>query len=159
MIVITGVRSGSKEQPVIINYDGDNGRPYKPGKSMRRVLVAMWGVDGSQYVGKRLILYCDTKVQFGGDEVGGIRISHASGISETLSIALTVRRAKKEMFKVLPLPETEDLIKQGEAMAKKGSAALASWFADLPAVGGIKKDFWATHGEKLKALAAQQTQS
>lgn len=27
------------DQPIAIYFEGDNGKPYKPGKSMRRVLV------------------------------------------------------------------------------------------------------------------------
>jgi hypothetical protein len=46
-IKITAVESGSAEQPVSIQYHGGTGRPYKPSKSMRRVLVAMWGTDGN----------------------------------------------------------------------------------------------------------------
>ena len=38
-IRITAVSTGNAEQPVVINYEGDNGRPYKPSKSMRRILV------------------------------------------------------------------------------------------------------------------------
>jgi hypothetical protein len=51
-ITITGVKAGTPEQPVTINYQGDDGHPYKPGKSMRRVLVAMWGAEASDYVGR-----------------------------------------------------------------------------------------------------------
>ena len=33
--VIKCVRAGNKEQPVFIDLDGYDGRPYKPSKSMR----------------------------------------------------------------------------------------------------------------------------
>ena len=43
-ITVTAVKRGdSAEQPVVIHYQGDNGRPYKPCKTMRRVLIAGWG--------------------------------------------------------------------------------------------------------------------
>ena len=39
-ITVTAVKRGdSAEQPVVIHYQGDNGRPYKPCKTMRRVLI------------------------------------------------------------------------------------------------------------------------
>ena len=46
-IVITAVRAnaGSAEQPVSISFEGDDGKPYKPCKSMRRVMVHVWGPD------------------------------------------------------------------------------------------------------------------
>jgi hypothetical protein len=80
-ITITGVtvKGGGQEQPVAIHFEGDDGKPYKPCKSMSRVLVSAWGPDSSKYVGRSLTLYCDPKVKWGGMEVGGIRISHMSG--------------------------------------------------------------------------------
>src|SRR4051812_13383835 len=80
-ITITDVRgSDSPEQPVSVHFEGDDGKPYKPCKSMRRVMVHCWGPDGNTYAGRRLTLYCDQNVQFGGIKVGGIRISHMSHI-------------------------------------------------------------------------------
>ncbi len=81
------------DQPIAIYFEGDNGKPYKPGKSMRRVLLRIWGQDGTAYVGRRMTLYRDDAVQFGGAAVGGIRISHMSGISSAVTMALTVTRA------------------------------------------------------------------
>jgi hypothetical protein len=104
-IKITDVRSGSAEQPVNIHYEGDNGRPYKPGKSMRRVLVAIWGKNPDVYAGRRLTLYRDPNVKFGGEETGGIRISHASHITERHTMALTVTRGKRKPYTVEPLAD------------------------------------------------------
>ena len=103
-IKITGVTvRGGQEQPVSIHYEGDDGKPYKSCKSMNRVLVMAWGPDSSKYVGRSLTLYCDPKVKWGGMEVGGIRISHMSDIDSKLTMALTVTRANKKPFTVLPL--------------------------------------------------------
>src|SRR4051812_24998120 len=68
------IRPGT-EQPVSIFFDGDNGKPYKCCKSMARVLVAAWGADANNYIGRSATLYCDPKVKWGGMQVGGIRIS------------------------------------------------------------------------------------
>ena len=38
--------SDSGEQPVVVHYDGENGRPFKPCKTMRKVLIHAWGADG-----------------------------------------------------------------------------------------------------------------
>jgi hypothetical protein len=104
-ITVTGVRAnaGSAEQPVDISYEGDNGKPYKPCKSMRRVMVHIWGADARNYVGRSMTLYCDPNVQFGGMKVGGIRISHMSHIDKTQTMALTATRAKRAPFTVHPL--------------------------------------------------------
>jgi hypothetical protein len=70
----------SPVQPVSIYFDNDNNKPYKPSLGMRRVLVQLWGDDGNAYVGRKLTLFRDDNVKFGGEEVGGIRISNASHI-------------------------------------------------------------------------------
>jgi hypothetical protein len=103
-ITVTKVTAGSAEQPVAIHYDGDQGKPWHPCKSMRRVLVAAWGADAAQYVGRRVTLFRDPEVMYGGIKVGGIRVSHLSDLDTPLSIALTVTRQKRAPYKVQPLP-------------------------------------------------------
>ena len=103
-IRITAVRLTSSEQPCEIAYEGDAGLPYRPGKSMRRVLVHVWGGDVNEYVGRSMRLYRDDDVQFGGLKVGGIRISHMSHIDEPKTLALTAKKGSKKAHKVLPLP-------------------------------------------------------
>lgn len=102
-IQISGVSAGSPDQPVAIGYEGDEGKPWYPCKSMRRVLVAAWGTDASQYVGRRVTLFRDPEVMYGGIKVGGIRLSHLSDIDRPLSIALTVTRQKRAPYRVQPL--------------------------------------------------------
>jgi hypothetical protein len=102
-IRITGVSVGEGDQPVSISFEGDGGKPFKPGKSMRRVLVNLWGPDGETYVGRSLTLYRDEQVVFGGVEVGGIRISHMSHLQRETTMALTATKAKRKPFTVKPL--------------------------------------------------------
>jgi hypothetical protein len=105
-ITITSVRgTDASDQPVAVHFDGDDGKPYKPCKSMRRVMVGAWGADASKYVGKSMTLYREAEVQFGGMKVGGIRISHMSGLTEKKTMALTATRGKKGLFTVLPLQD------------------------------------------------------
>lgn len=105
IVTISEVRKGNAEQPVELHLAEYPGRPYKPGKSMRRVLVAAWGADASQYVGRRLHLYGDPDVKFGGQSVGGIRIRAMSHIPGPARVNLTVTRGKREPFQVLPLED------------------------------------------------------
>lgn len=94
----------AETQPVSIYFEGDNNKPYKPSKGMRRVLVALWGANAKKYIGRSLMLYRDDKVKFGGIEVGGIRISHASHIKEPTRVLETVSRGKRR-------PITIDVLK------------------------------------------------
>src|SRR5699024_7265310 len=86
---VTEVRRGSTEQPVeVVTQEFGPGRPYKPGKSMRRVLAKVWGTEASAWVGGRLTLYCDPDITFGREKVGGIRISHMSGLDKPATMLL-----------------------------------------------------------------------
>ena len=91
------------DQPIAVNFEGDNGKPYKPCKSMRRVMVSIWGPDGNAYPGRSMTLYRDDKVTFGAMAVGGIRISHMSHIDKDVTMALTATRASRKPFTVRPL--------------------------------------------------------
>lgn len=98
--VIKSVRAGNKEQPVFIDLEGYEGRPYKPSKSMRRVLIGGWGADGHSWVGKSLTLQGDPAVKFGGVAVGGIKVKAMSHIEANFSLMLTVSRGSRREHRV-----------------------------------------------------------
>jgi len=102
-IKITGVRVVSKDQPVSISYEGDKGKPYKPCVSMTRVMIMIWGDDGEKYIGQSMTLYNDESVTWAGKAVGGIRISHMTGIKEKRIMQLTATRGNKKPYSVEPL--------------------------------------------------------
>ena len=103
-VTITGVSRGTPDQPINVEIDGGH-HPYRPAKSMRRVMIAAWGPKGRDWIGKRLTLFCDPTVKFGGVQLGGIRISHMSDIDGKLSLMLTTTRSKRAPFTVEPLPD------------------------------------------------------
>ena len=120
-ITITSVRRGSgDDQPIVIHYEGENGRPYKPCLTMRKVLIFAWGEDGEQWVGKMLTLYNKRDVKWGGVEVGGIRISHMSHVPADVKLSLAVTRGKKEPIIIKRLDATDPLV---SARAKLDTAA------------------------------------
>lgn len=102
-ITVSDVRMGTDDQPVVIHYDGEEGHPYKPAKTMRKLLIFAWGEDGRQWIGKSMTLYNDQAVRFGGMVVGGIRISHLSHIEREISLSLTATKGKKAQHTILPL--------------------------------------------------------
>lgn len=103
-ITITKVaRCHEVEQPIAVHFDGDAGKPYKPCKSMRRVMVTVWGPDASQYTGRSMTLYRDPEVTWGGMAVGGIRISHMSDMDGPVVLALTATKKARKPYRVLPL--------------------------------------------------------
>lgn len=145
-IKITAVMPGaSKEQPIAISFEGDEGRPYLPSKSMRRVLILIWGAEGDVYPGRRITLYRDPEVKFGGDVVGGIKISHASHIDKPMEAMLTATRGKRKAHNVEILePEVAAPVmpadwanwtneERGVNRAAAGTEALKAWWISLTA--------------------------
>lgn len=101
---IREVIAGKAESPfdfMLVETD----RAYRPSKTMRRLIVAAWGSEASAYAGRRLTLYREPSIMFGGTRVGGIRISHMSGIPKRVEMMAQVTRGKRETFTVDPLPE------------------------------------------------------
>lgn len=137
-ITITEVKQGPPDQPVHLHNAEYPGRPYKPGKSMRRVLIAAWGTEASAYVGRKVTLYGDPTIKFGSDAVGGIRISHLSHLKEPLTVALTVTRGRRAPFTVQPLIDTADAVAAAlDDIARAASlpALKAAW--DIAAKRGV----------------------
>ena len=84
-IKVTAVKgSDTPNQPMSISYEGDNGNPYKPGKSVLSVLWRYWGADSQAYVGRSITLFYDQTVTYGGLEIGGIRIRHLSHMPDVI---------------------------------------------------------------------------
>jgi hypothetical protein len=102
-ITITGVsvKQGA-EQPVSVSFEG-SGKVYRPCKSMSKVMVKVWGSDSKAFVGHSMTLYGDPKVKWGGMEVGGIRISHMTGLSSPMALALAETKTKRLIHQVQPL--------------------------------------------------------
>ena len=104
-VTVSEVKKGSAEQPVEVHLVEFPGKPFKPAKSVRRVLAAAWGTDASQWAGRRLTIYGDPEVRYAGKAVGGLRVSHVSHIDKPITVALTVTRGKRAPFTVQPLPD------------------------------------------------------
>lgn len=102
-ITITRVTGNDGDQPVSIFYQGDNGKPFKPCKTIRRILMGVWGRYANEYVGKSMTIYRDDSVQFGGLATGGIRISHMSDIDKETVVVVMKSKGKKAGVKILPL--------------------------------------------------------
>ena len=133
-VTITGVAKGTPDQPVNILLAEFPDRAYRPCKSMRRVLVAAWGSDASVYVGRRLTLFNDPTVKWGGAAVGGVRISHLSDIDKRMQIALTTTRGQRKPFTVDPLPSMPD-----EIVDFEHRIAEAATLAELDAIAAELK--------------------
>lgn len=94
---------GGQDQPVWIHLVGEQGKPWKPSKSMTRVLVQAWGPDGDTYAGRLVTLFRDPEIKWAGEAVGGISVAALSHIDKTFSMKLTVSRGKRKAITVQKL--------------------------------------------------------
>ena len=140
VITVTEVQIVAGEQPISVFYQGDDGKPWKPCKSMGRIMVKAWGPDANQYAGRSLELYNDPGVKWAGQAVGGIRISAMTHIDGPLTMNLTASRGKRAKFTVQPLqqPQTlEDTIRAQIASCETKEQLRELWDKLPPAIKEI----------------------
>lgn len=124
------------DQPVNVYFEGDGNKPFRPCKSMRRVMVHCWGKDAQQYAGRSMTLYRDPEVTWGGMKVGGIRISHMSHLDKPEVMALTATQKQRKPYRVEPLrmdapaPKVDagDAIDTAKIHARKGKNKFLTWY-------------------------------
>ena len=149
-INITKATKKAGDQPISIFYDGDNGKPWKPCKSMLRVIARIWG-SKVDMTGRSITLVCDPEVTWGGQAVGGIRISHMSNMEKKKTLPLRISKHKVAKYDVLPIkaapkpkpaaPEPtvdedgviDDLVTAGNEAAALGVEGYTEWIATLDA--------------------------
>ena len=122
IFTVSEVSKGNAEQPVQVHL-AEFPRVWRPGKSMRRVLAAGWGTDASKWAGRRVELFCDPDVVFGGAAVGGTRISRMSHIDKALKVPLLIKRGKSAVFTVQPLPDAP----QADPLADAKNRLWSAW--------------------------------
>lgn len=103
---VAEVREGNDEQPVsIVLKEWPANRPFKPSKTVTRLLVAAWGGNSDDWPeGARMTLFRDATVKWAGQAIGGLRVSHVSHIDKPLKVALQETKGKKVLHTVSPLP-------------------------------------------------------
>jgi hypothetical protein len=144
-VTIKEVAKGNAEQPVnIVTEQFGPRRPYKPSKSMRRVMVAAWGPDTSTYTGRALTLYRDPEVRFAGEPVGGIRIAAMSHLIEPLEVALTVTRGHRSLFIVQPIATEQPKDESG----RDWLVELSDTQGDLDAISALGAAAAAAHANE-----------
>jgi hypothetical protein len=150
------------EQPAIINYEGDNGKPFKPCKTMRKLIAHCWGGNEADFTGRSMLLYRDESVKWAGEEVGGIRIKAMSHINERKRVMLQANKKSKLAYtvdvlkdvpqaKVAIAIDVEALLRSAELAAANGTESYKAYFQKLFA--DERKALQHKH-EELKSMAA-----
>jgi hypothetical protein len=137
---IAGVSPGKAEQKYDIELVEGEGRVWRPPLTVLRLLIAAWTDEAATWVGRQVTLYLDPDVRFGGSAVGGIRVSHLSGIEKPLTVPLSVSRGKRALVTVQPLTTTPD-------------PAVAEVVADLTSASSLEVLAAAWEVAKLRGVA------
>lgn len=145
IFTIESVSKGDVEQPVNVHFK-EFPRPWRPSKGMRRVLAACWGVETSEWAGRRCELFFDPSVTFGKDQPGGTRIRRLSHIDKPKKVPLLVSRGKSAMWLVEPLPDTaptsqpvtDDTLAELVAAFRKKGVPEDKWLPGVAHYAGAK---------------------
>ena len=133
-VTVAEVRKVGGEQPIEVHLVEFPGRPFKPSKTALRVIMRGWGPDARAWAGRRLTLFGDPSVKWGGQPVGGIRVSHMSHIDKPFKVALTETRGKKATHSVEVLPDAAPARDwAGEVAACTTEAELRALWSEVPA--------------------------
>lgn len=156
VVTITGISGGpDRKQPINLELAEFPGRAYRPCKSMRRVLVRAWGADGKAYVGRRMELFNDESVKWGGKAVGGIRIKSLSDIPERFEITLQESQKSYVTYRIDPLPDAptpSPSITDDDAIDFERDIAEATTMQALNKVGAdLRAANLGGHADKLRA--------
>src|SRR5699024_11533729 len=76
---IAGVRPGTAEQKYDVLLAGED-RVWRPPLTVLRLLMAAWGDEADVWKGGQVTLYRDASVEFGPDDVGGMRVRQMSAL-------------------------------------------------------------------------------
>lgn len=146
-VKIIAVKRGDAESPVAVHLE--NSKPWYPCKSMRRILIAAYGDNGGDWIGKSMTLYCDPAVRFGGVAVGGIRIAALSHIESDIAISLTTTRGKRSPYTVKKL----EIL--GDYPADRFAENLPAWLSAIKDGRATAKQILAKVSQSGKLTAEQ----
>lgn len=158
-VTIQDIRANdASDQPISLYIDGGR-QPFKPCKTMRRLLIFAWGKDGRAWVGRSMTLFNDPDVKWGGVKVGGIRISHLSHIETDIVLALSETKGKRKPHHIKRLivqsSANNEQIKtiRGQLQETTKSGVLAYEQAWKSLTADQRKMVGAEEHARLKALA------
>lgn len=150
------IKPKGSEQPYILHYDGDHGRPWKPSLGMRRAIVQLWGDDPRAWVGREVEVFLEPSVTYGGKAVGGIWISAMSHIPRAVEIVIRRSQHVTETITIRPLEIAPDV--DAEASREECDKWIIAFEAATPESrdalkGGLKEKAknW-LRADKLRAV-------
>ena len=108
-----------KEVDKAVIYFKEIDRGWVFSKTSGHCLAKMFGEDDDAWIGKRVTLFADPDVKFGGDQVGGIRVSGSPDISQPMTIR--IKFPKKKAIEVTLTPTAPSRPSQNQPQQEKSA--------------------------------------
>lgn len=106
-VTITEVRKGPSDEQPFDFILAEHPKPWRPCKTVRKLIVAAWGPETTVYHGRRITLVRDPSVTWAGEEVGGIRVSHMSHMVDDKPLRVSVQKTSKAKASIVVQPLVE----------------------------------------------------
>ena len=151
--------NSSADQKVDIQLH-ETGKVFRPCLGMRRLMKLIWKCHSSEFSGRKLTLYCDPDVKYGGEAVGGIRIKAASHLSAPEKVMVKISRTKLKQYTVQPIPIAEPKpadpahLEAARAAAAEGTDAFRAWWSANPEMRDSAKSIMPELQEKCAQVDA-----
>lgn len=103
-----GSKKDQGKKKLLIYMEGHESTPFVPCLGMIKCLSNAdgWGDKLTEWVGRSITLFGDSKVMFGSKELGGVRISHISHIAADYETKITERRGVRIDYLIRKLVES-----------------------------------------------------
>ena len=163
-VKIIGERKGDEKQPIVLDIEGWKGKPWKPCKTMSRIMAEVWREDDKPgfapwlWVGQTVTLFRDPTVKMKGDTVGGIRLGGMTGLTKARTFEVTVSRGTKKKLVIQPIkpvveptPQEQDYIIEATELLNEATS-----LSDLQTRGEILKDKSDAIREAMKPVHAKR---
>ena len=154
-VTVLDVTKGTAEQMfnIITDVFGPD-RPFRPSATVFRILGATWGTETSAWIGRRMTLFRDPTVKWGGQEVGGIRVKSLSGIKKTVNLTLATSSNSHAKHVVESLPDAAPTPQDTSGRDWLAELTLAG--ADLAAVGALGNAALSAHADTVTLAAIRE---
>lgn len=128
-IVKLGRKVDGGQPRLLMFFEGREETPYWVSKGMVKCLSNPegWGnSEFSEWVGRKVRLFGEPSVMYAGKELGGVRISHISHISQPYSTKITERRGVRIDYAISPLNDSLYPVEKFEANLGAWLSAIAA---------------------------------
>lgn len=128
-VTIKAIHPGKAEQKYDIELVEVENRAWRPPVTVLRILLAAWGDEAKDWIGQRVTLYRDDSVRFGPEAVGGIRVSHMTGLTDgkPMDVRVSTSRGKRATVRIQPLTEAPTVTPVTPALTDRIESAVIAF--------------------------------